>query len=331
MSLFHRNKIGRASIKESFDNLPCGICFIDKNGLIVLCNKQMYRLCHTLLGRDLQYISELQDAMNRPQNGVKTVSADTDVFHFPSGEVWKFTKSDITDADGNAYTQIQAFDVTALYETEKELERENTRLEEINARAKKLYTELDNIVREEENFAVKTRVHDEMGELLGLTRNLMAQKHVSLAERKSVAKRWEQVSSTLGASSEGEEETFDSDKTLTELTKVIAAIGVTLHIKGEFPQKSSAANLLIAAIRECAVNTVRHAEGSEMTVELTRTDVALTAVITNNGNIPEGEIQEGGGLSSLRRKTENAGGIMRVESAPVFKLEMILPGKDGAE
>ena len=128
MSLFHRNKIGRASIKESFDNLPCGICFIDKNGLIVLCNKQMYRLCHTLLGRDLQYISELQDAMNHPQNGVKTVSADTDVFHFPSGEVWKFTKSDITDADGNAYTQIQAFDVTALYETEKELKRENAQL-----------------------------------------------------------------------------------------------------------------------------------------------------------------------------------------------------------
>ena len=186
-------------------------------------------------------------------------------------------------------------------------------------------------MREEENFAVKTRVHDEMGELLGLTRNLIAQEHISLAERKSVAKRWGQVSSTLGASSEGDEETFDVDKTLIELTKVIAAIGVTLHIKGEFPQKSSAANLLIAAIRECAVNTVRHAEGSEMTVELTRTDVALTAVITNNGNIPEGEIQEGGGLSSLRRKTENAGGIMRVESAPVFKLEMILPGKEGAE
>ena len=328
MSLFHRNKIGRASIKESFDNLPCGICFIDKNGLIVLCNKQMYRLCHTLLGRDLQYISELQDAMNHPQNGVKTVSADTDVFHFPSGEVWKFTKSDITDADGNAYTQIQAFDVTALYETEKELKRENARLEEINARAKKLYTELDNIVREEENFAVKTRVHDEMGELLGLTRNLMAQEHVSLAERKSVAKRWGQVSSTLGASSEGEEETFDVDKTLTELTQVIAAIGVTLHIKGKFPQKGSAAYLLTAAVRECAINAVRHAKGSEMTVELTKMPHALTAAITNNGLVPAGEVIEGGGLGALRRRIESAGGAMRVESTPQFRLVITLPGKE---
>lgn len=330
MRFFRRNKIGKSSIKESFDNLPCGACFVDKNGLIVLCNKQMYRLCHILMGRNLQHISELRDAMEHPQSGVEIVRADTKVFHFPSGEVWKFTESGITDADGSAYTQLQAVDVTALYETEKELERENARLEEVNARARKLYSEIDDIVRKEENFAVKTRVHDEMGQLLGLTRNLMAQEHVSLAELKSVAKRWEQVSSTLGASSDGEKDAFDADKMLAELTRVIAGIGVALHIKGEFPQKSSTAQLLVAAIRECAVNTVNHAKGSEMTVELTRTDAGLSAAITNNGNMPEGEITEGGGLSALRRKTESAGGIMRVQSVPAFKLELILPGKEGA-
>ena len=67
-----------------------------------------------------------------------------------------------------------------------------------------------------------------------------------------------------------------------------------------------------------------------MTVELTRTDAGLSAAITNNGNMPEGEITEGGGLSALRRKTESAGGIMRVQSVPAFKLELILPGKEGA-
>lgn len=328
MSLFHRKKIGRASIKESFDNLPGGICFIDKNGLIVLCNKQMYRLCHTLLGRDLQYISELQDAMDHPKNGIKIVSADTHVFRFPTGEVWKFAESDIIDADGNAYTQVQAVNVTTLYEKKNELEQENRCLEEVNARAVKLYTELDAIVREEENFSVKTHVHDEMGELLGLTRHLIAQKEASLDSLKSIGKRWEQITSTLGACTDSNEEIFDSDKTLTELTEAIASIGVTLHIKGEFPQNRSTTNLLTTAIRECAVNTVRHAEGSEMTVELTRTDSALIAVITNNGNIPEREIIEGGGLSALRRKTESAGGIMRVECAPVFKLEIILSGKE---
>lgn len=330
MKLFHKDKIDRNSVKESIDNLPSGICFIDENGLLVLCNKQMYRLCHIMLGKDLQYISELRDAMANPQKLVETVSADTNVFRFPSGEVWKFSESYITDADGNGYTQVQAVNVTALYEKEKELEQQNRRLEELNGRAKKLYAELDHIVREEENFAVKTRVHDEMGELLGLTRNLIAKKDVSLDALKSIAKRWEKVTETLGVPADDAEENLDPDKMLTQLTEVIAGIGVALNIKGEFPKKGCMVHLLNSAVRECAVNTVRHAKGSEMTLELIRTDADLTAVITNNGKIPEGEITEGGGLSALRRRTESAGGIMRVISAPEFRLEIVLPGEGGA-
>lgn len=330
MTLFRKDKIDRTSIKESIDNLPSGICFADKNGLLVLCNRQMYRLSHTLLGKDLQYISELQDAMTGSQKVVEIVSADTNVFRFPSGEVWKFSESHITDADGNGYTQVQAVNVTALYEKEKELEQQNRRLAEVNARAKKLYTELDQIVREEENFAVKTRVHDEMGELLGFTRNLMAKQVIPPDSLKSIAKRWEKITETLGVSTDDSEDGLDSDKMLTQLTEGIAGIGVALHIKGEFPKKGCAAHLLASAVRECAVNTVRHAKGNEMTMELTRTDAVLTAIITNNGKIPEGEITEGGGLSALRRRIESAGGIMRVLSTPVFKLEIILPGKEEA-
>lgn len=53
MSVFHKEKIGRASIKEGLDNLPSGICFADQNGTIILCNRQMHRLCHALMGMDL--------------------------------------------------------------------------------------------------------------------------------------------------------------------------------------------------------------------------------------------------------------------------------------
>lgn len=328
MTLFRKDKIGRASIKESFDNLPSGICFADQNGLVILCNKQMYRLCYTLMGMDLQHISELLDALNDPQGGVQRVGADANVYRFPSGKVWKFTQSTITDADGNAYTQVQAADVTALYEKEDELERENRRLEEVNARARKLYAQLDDIVREEENFAVKTHVHDEMGELLGLTRNILSQKDFSPEKLKALGKRWEQVGDTLGAVPPNDGDTFDSDKTLAELTEGIAGIGVTLYVRGEFPQKGSAAYLLTAAVRECAINAVRHAKGSEMTVELTKMPHALTAAITNNGLVPAGEVIEGGGLGALRRRIESAGGAMRVESTPQFRLVITLPGKE---
>ena len=328
MTWFRRERIGRASIKESLDNLPSGICFADQSGLVILSNKQMYRLCYTLMGMDLQHISELLDALEKPQAGIQSVGADTNVYRFPEGKVWKFTQSSITDADGNAYTQVLAVDVTALYEKGDELEQENRRLEEVNARARNLYAQLDDIVREEENFAVKTHVHDEMGELLGLTRNMLTQRELPPERLKALGKRWEHIGDTLGAVGKQDGDAFDSDKTLAELTERIAGIGVALHVRGEFPQKSGAAYLLTAAVRECAINTVRHAKGSEMTVELTKTPHSLIAAITNDGLTPAGEVVEGGGLSALRRRIEGAGGAMQVESTPRFRLVITLPGKE---
>ena len=328
MTWFRRERIGRASIKESLDNLPSGICFADQSGLVILSNKQMYRLCYTLMGMDLQHISELLDALEKPQAGIQSVGADTNVYRFPEGKVWKFTQSSITDADGNAYTQVLAVDVTALYEKGDELEQENRRLEEVNARARNLYAQLDDIVREEENFAVKTHVHDEMGELLGLTRNMLTQRELPPERLKALGKRWEHIGDTLGAVGKQAGDAFDSDKTLAELTERIAGIGVALHVRGEFPQKSGAAYLLTAAVRECAINTVRHAKGSEMTVELTKTPHSLIAAITNDGLTPAGEVVEGGGLSALRRRIEGTGGAMQVESTPRFRLVITLPGKE---
>lgn len=328
MTWFRRERIGRASIKESLDNLPSGICFADQSGLVILSNKQMYRLCYTLMGMDLQHISELLDALEKPQAGIQSVGADTNVYRFPEGKVWKFTQSSITDADGNAYTQVLAVDVTALYEKGDELEQENRRLEEVNARARNLYAQLDDIVREEENFAVKTHVHDEMGELLGLTRNMLTQRELPPERLKALGKRWEHIGDTLGAVGKQDGDAFDSDKTLAELTERIAGIGVALHVRGEFPQKSGAAYLLTAAVRECSINTVRHAKGSEMTVELTKTPHSLIAAITNDGLTPAGEVVEGGGLSALRRRIEGTGGAMQVESTPRFRLVITLPGKE---
>ena len=112
----------------------------------------MNRLCHKLMGMDLQHISELENALKNPKNGIQIINPINHIYRFLSDEVWKFSKSTIMDADGNAYTQVQAIDVTTLCKIEKELEQENHHLEEVNARARKLYAELDNIIREEENF-----------------------------------------------------------------------------------------------------------------------------------------------------------------------------------
>ena len=42
--------------------------------------------------------------------------------------------------------------------------------------------------------------------------------------------------------------------------------------------------------------------------------------IRNNGNQPDNEITEGGGLSNIRQKIEKAGGYMKIQSTPEFEL-----------
>ena len=54
----------RNSVKEAFDNLPSGICFFDKNGILTLCNHQMYRVFFALTGKDLQSLAEMQELLS---------------------------------------------------------------------------------------------------------------------------------------------------------------------------------------------------------------------------------------------------------------------------
>ena len=57
-------------------------------------------------------------------------------------------------------------------------------------------------------------------------------------------------------------------------------------------------------------------------------DGKFTVTVTNNGETPKSEIKEGGGLSALRKSIETAGGEMYISASPVFKLTLILHGKE---
>lgn len=344
-------RVSRFSIKESFDNLPTGICFADSNGLVVLCNKRMHQLCHELMGKDLQHLSELERALQdypqdvmrvspredgidlscenneglRPSKSTDALNSGPVVLCRLASRIWRFTKSRVTDREGNVYTQMQAIDVTTLDQAQKELEKENRRLKRINSRAVRLYSQLDEIVKEEENMAAKTRVHDQMGELLGLTRNLMNQDSIPKEKLQAIASRWKRVTSVLVADGLMDQPAFERDQELSLLTETILGIGVRLQIQGEFPADEQRARLLMAAIRECAINTVRHAGGDEVKIILKNDKSSLVATMTNNGLPPEATIREGGGLAGLRQRIERIQGQMRIESSPTFKMILTFP------
>ena len=330
MTILRRKpRINGFSVKEGLDNLPSGICFADRNGTVILCNRQMYRLCRQMTGTDLQHISELLDALNAPPPQVSKTGSDAAVYRFPDGKLWQFSQSAVTDRDGNPYTQMQAMDVTELYEKRAELERENTELAKANARAKQLYAELEQIVREKETLAFKMRMHDDIGLCLLASRKLLMQGG-SAEDYQKAEKRWEQTLRLYGIAEREDLAQCPTDAAaeLVELTACAADIGVRMTVCGELPAFAEHAYLFIAAMRECVTNTVRHAQGDEMLVRLLQTPKQNSVVITNNGKPPQGEIAEGGGLSGLRRSVESGGGRMTVDSRPEFRLTVVLPREE---
>lgn len=330
MKFFHRKpRLSSFSVKEGLDNLPSGICFAERNGTIILCNRQMYYLCHIMTGVDLQHISELHYALKAPQPGVTTTDKDNLIYQFPDGKLWRFLQSIVTDADGNEYTQMQAIDVTELHRKRMELEHDNAELAKANARAKQLYTEMDRIVREKETLAMKMRIHDDIGLCLLATRNLLTQGGSSETCHKT-KQRWEQTLRLIGIANRDsyEECPVNAEAALAELIASADEIGVHMTVQGELPASVEHSYMLITAMRECVTNTVRHAQGNEMTVQLLQTQKLDRVVITNNGKKPEREIIEGGGLSGLRRSVENIGGSMTVTGRPDFRLSIDLPREE---
>ena len=72
-------------------------------------------------------------------------------------------------------------------------------------------------------------------------------------------------------------------------------------------------------------NAVRHAGAKELYVRLACSDQTAYVSVTNSGAAPEGEIAEGGGLTSLRILVKKSGGSMEIKTVPRFELTVSVP------
>ena len=107
-----------------------------------------------------------------------------------------------------------------------------------------------------------------------------------------------------------------------------AVLGAAVQLRGAYPAARATRELYALILRECTSNAVRHAGATELYADSEHWPQAWHLCITNNGTPPRAEIKEGGGLSSLRRRIEKAGGTVTVHSLPVFVLEVTLPDKE---
>ena len=313
-------RFGFNAIKESFDRLPTAVCFFDRSGGIVLCNRQMYRLSQYLLNSDLQYLEELQKALASPPKGIMHLASPEDTYRFPDGLVWKFERAAVTDRYGETYIQLTAADVTALHRALEQLAEDNRRLEQDAEKLRRLSENVAAVAREREQLAAKSAMHDSLAACITVTKQYLAG-DLGGIDADIVLREWEKSivfqEAGLLAAREKLYESADSS-------------GVTVRIRGAEPA-NGAADLMYAAMQVCLSNAIQYAQATELVTNIWEDGDRYTVLIRNNGRPPEKTITEGGGLSNLRRRIERIGGTMTVQSLPEFALVIGIPNRGNLE
>ncbi|MDY5541856.1 MAG: LuxR C-terminal-related transcriptional regulator [Lachnospiraceae bacterium] len=91
-------------------------------------------------------------------------------------------------------------------------------------------------------------------------------------------------------------------------------IGIRVLIDGEFPEQTAVKELFLSVIRECMTNAVRHAGAKELYIRFVCSGQQAAVTVTNDGASPEGEIVEGGGLTSLLSLVKKSGATRAIKS-----------------
>ena len=314
-----RNYLRENAIQESLDNLPSGIVFFDGNGMPKLMNRRMHQICMNLAGRDIQNIIELEEALSKPLKEQVFFDDDLKVYGFSDGSVWKFSEKEIITTGGDRFSQVLASEVSELYQSKVLLKKENQKLQEMSAAMKELSKNVVTLTREEETLSMKMRVHDNLGySVLAAQRMLMRE---SEEDRDIFLSQWKQTLDLLNK----DNESVEDEQLHRQVQDRAKFLGVKIIYTGEKIWESHIFRLLDIILLEALSNCVRHAGASELYVKFGSAEHEWGVVITDNGQKPEKNIKEGGGLSGIRKKVEQCGGTLRICSDPIFSITVKIP------
>ena len=325
-----RESITRASVRESVDNLPAGLCFALEGGLPLMVNRTMEDLCQRITGDGLLNANRFWASLRgqRTADVPEIEAADAVSVQMNDGRIWVFSRKKIA-VDGGVVVQFMATDATDLYALGRRLEEDNRALTDMNRRLSQYGENVTELTRGEEILETKMQIHDTLGQILMASRVALASaKERDPAFIRELFGKWKQSVALLRH--EAVPKASDGADPVRQIEEAAEAAGVKVVFRGRFPREDrSATRLLFTATREALTNAVRHAGADTLTVWITETPGFWRAVFENDGSLPAEEIVEGGGLSGLRKRVEDAGGSMAVRADPAFSLTITAPKRTG--
>ncbi|MBQ6023361.1 MAG: hypothetical protein IJL25_10565 [Clostridia bacterium] len=312
---FTKSRPSSDSVKEALDDLPVGVCFIAANGTVTLANLQMNTWCQKLTDQPLsdgnRFLGAIESAGEHSNDQIILQLGEDCVLLFADAEI---------EVDGSSYRQLTAADITEQFHVTAYLERQNKKLRDISVRMKAYSVELTDLVMRRESLAARVMVHDTLGHILLRSKHWFEhpESDDAAALYALLCKADEYM---LGAANAGSEPAEDP---LANALQVAKGVGINVTVTGEPPQDTSLRRLLGQAVRECAMNAVKHADGDKMLVAVKKNLADYTVRIETNGAPAAEEITLSGGLRSLKDAVETLGGSMTVTPTPVFTVEMRL-------
>lgn len=305
----YRNIIPPGAIREAIDDLTDGLGFFETDGFPVLVNHHMYELALELTGKHLQNGEEFWRDLSEISPEKQIQSGDNPVFIRSDGSVWSFSRL-VLDIDEKPYIQITAADITRQYQLSQALEENNRLLDKQRKRLQTMLANIAQLKRDEEILESKVRVHARFGRCVLTTRRALAEE-CSAEALENIAELWRSITAEMRAGLSDAQ--YDEDNTKTQIEDAAEAVGCEIEFSGALPKDSDTAYLILSAVREAVTNAVRHAGADKVTVEITETDSAYSAVIYDNGDKKADDLKEGGGLGGLREKIERAGGQLDIK------------------
>ena len=314
-----KNTISKRSIKEAFDDLPCGICFYEASGVTRLVNSKRNDFSIRITGEYLlngkKFISILTDE-NIKRNSLSHQEEEEYIISLDD-HVYSFRRREHQLSDKSLY-EIIATDITRKHQLSRELNKKNKELSSFNKRMRQYGETIEELTIEKETLSAKRNIHDKLGKLLILSRQSL-DKDRTEEEKEVLLSTWKNTLIAFESMKENE-----SNDTYDELFKAAKDIGISIIFSGRRPESRKGKKIAAKAIIECMTNTIKHAKGNEVYVSFKERNRLIEIQITNNGEQPKEEIKEGGGLSSLRLLIEREGGSMQIISFPRFEMNITI-------
>lgn len=315
--IYNRKWIGEhitaSSVKEAIDNLPVGICCYEPNGQIVLKNYRMERICRAYTGKALlngvTFLNEITDGSKQTEKGA--------IIQLKNGEVFTFSDRLLNERESNL-RMLSLVDITDQYKNTETLEEKQQLVAKLNEELVLYGKQIVDSITAREILDAKVKIHDELGA------NLLASKRYILSGGTEDERATIEVALKRNLQYLKQEKEKTSGDEYTVILDTAKKLDMKLKVIGSITDLEPQRHIIVTGIHECLTNTIRHAMGDELTINLGESETELYAKFTNNGKVPEGEIIERGGLFLLRTLVEKNGGTMEIDSAPRFVLRLSL-------